>query len=303
MRGNSKTKSKFSIDFMGIGAEKSATTWIADCLRDHPEIFVPKEKEIYFFNDLDPHLLSVENPKFKKGIGWYRKFFDDADVKQKKGEFSPTYLYSKRTARRIKKFFPDIKIIVSLRNPVERAFSQYLHDKRLGLIHKSVSFEDAFRENSSLEEKSLYYKYLKYYYKFFPKKNILVILYDDIKIKPLKTIRGIYKFLGVRDINFRPESLSTRPLAASSARVGVLNRFLVKGEYFLKRNRLYFLSDFLEKSRIREIAHDFSFKINSKRIEKYPLIEGKLKGKMKRFFGTDIEKLENLINRDLSSWR
>src|SRR3989344_1753054 len=103
---------KFKLDFVGIGAEKAGTTWLADCLGDHPEIYIPRQKELFFFNKYDPHYLTVKNYRYKRGISWYKSQFRQSQPQTLKGEFSPTYIYDNEASFRIKKHFPDAKIIV-----------------------------------------------------------------------------------------------------------------------------------------------------------------------------------------------
>ena len=121
-------KKDLNVDFIGIGAERSGTTWVSNCLNDHPEICFSKQKEIFFFNKLDRHFLKLENLRYKRGINWYKGFFNHCAPGAIKGEFTPTYLFCPYAPRRIKSYFPNVKIVVCLRDPVERAFSQYLHN-------------------------------------------------------------------------------------------------------------------------------------------------------------------------------
>jgi len=78
---------KVEIKFLGLGAEKAGTTWVANTLAKHPEVFIPKEKELFFFNDLDPHFLKKINSRYQKwGYGWFNKKFSSAQAGQLKGE-------------------------------------------------------------------------------------------------------------------------------------------------------------------------------------------------------------------------
>lgn len=286
--------SKFLIDFLGIGAEKSGTTWLADCLKDHPEIYVPEIKEIFFFNTYDPHYLSEVNPKYKRGLKWYARQFK-CDSNMIKGELSPTYLYGKDTAQRIKKSFPNIKLIVILRNPTDRAFSQYLHDKRIGLIG-NITFEEALERYPNYIEKGKYHKHLTNYYSLFPSENIFVTLLEEVSGNPQESISDIYKFLGVNDVNFVPKHLKTKSNTATRAKFRYLNVLMVQSEYFLKKINMDFLIEFLEYTKIRSLALKIR-DMNSVNITNYPKMNTETRLKLSLEFKKDIISLEKLINK------
>jgi hypothetical protein len=293
---------KFKIDFLGIGAEKAATYWIYYCLKEHPEVCFPNKKEVFFFNEYDPHLLKIKNLKYKRGISWYKRQFSGCLKESVIGEISPTYLYGKKTAKRIKKHFPDVKLIACLRDPTKRAFSQFIHDKSIGVI-RDISFEEALNRQKSYVEKGLYLKHLKHYLRLFPRKNILIILVDDIKTNPKKVIKKIYKHVGVKNVNYFPKSTNKKENVASQSRFHLLNYLLIHIEYVLKRNNLVFLLRLLEKLGIRKLALYINFFFNRKPLEKYPKMKKSTEIMLRRKFLKDTTKLERLINRNLSSWK
>lgn len=290
----------FTLDFVGIGAERAATSWIATVLREHPEVCFSKPKETHFFDDKDPHLFAVKSFRYEWGMDWYKKHF--AHCKNAvMGEFSPSYLYRKVSARRIQKHFPNVKIIVSLRDPVERAFSQYLHDQQIGLI-KNISFEKALKQYENYFEKGLHYKHLAFYYSLFPAGNILVLLVDDIKKNPKCEIAKLYKFLGLKGVDFVPESLNKKLNVASKGVFPALNNFLLHTEYFLRRKKCKFILKVLEDSGLRNIAWS-SFFVNKKPIRKYPKLNKKTEMRLRSAYSSDILKLEKLLKRNLSFWK
>ena len=110
---------QFQPYFLGIGAQKSATSWISKCLNEHPDICVALSKETHFFSD---------DKRFSQGIEHYKLYFTNCCNKNiHKGEYSTTYLFSKFAPQRICNMYPDVKLIVSLRNPVDRAISHIKH--------------------------------------------------------------------------------------------------------------------------------------------------------------------------------
>ena len=210
------------IDFIGIGAQKSATSWIAKCLSVHPEVFVADCKETHFFSD---------DEKYSRGLDHYHEYFINSNSTQFVGEYSTSYLASCQAAERIKLYSSNIKLIVCLRNPVDRAFSHYLHltFKSENKIVDSSSLRDAIKTQPDIIENGMYGKYLSHYFKLFPANNILVLLYEDIQKDPRDFIKRVYDFIGV-DSRFTPSFLNVR-YNTSDARSSV---------YFKKVNKIYF---------------------------------------------------------------
>ena len=144
------------IDFVGVGAQRSGTSWIYACLYEHPEICAPM-KEIHFFS----------RPRYEKGIAWYLAHFAKCKEGTKKGEYSTSYLYSPVAAERIHKDFPEVKLVVSLRNPIDRAYSQYRNAIKAGEVSKGMTFEDFIEKDKSALEQGQYYTELMRYLALF----------------------------------------------------------------------------------------------------------------------------------------
>src|SRR5262245_48289245 len=106
-------------DFIGIGAQRCATSWIYECLACHPQVYMP-EKEIHFFDC-----------EFERGMDWYLNHFSTAHAGKLCGEFTPDYLSSPVAIERLRDLVPQAKLIISLRHPVQRAYSAY----RLFMAH------------------------------------------------------------------------------------------------------------------------------------------------------------------------
>ena len=109
-------------DFLGIGTQKGGTTYLHALLQHHPQIFLATPKEQHFFS-----------LHWQRGEQWYADQFAQAESHQCCGEVTPYYLFHPEVPQRIKSQLPDVKLIVLLRDPVERALSQYFHSRRLGL--------------------------------------------------------------------------------------------------------------------------------------------------------------------------
>lgn len=189
----------FKPTFIGIGAEKSATTWCWACLNEHPEVCMSYPKELNYFND-----------NYDRGSEWYAKHFAEPD-KLAVGEISPFYMDDNLTPGRIAKDFPDTKILVILRNPYERAKSHLFFDAHFSLSGISevnvLTASKMAKENDSYIRRSLYCKALKPYFKFFDRTRICILFYDDLKSDPALFISELYSFLGV-DASYSPKLLT-----------------------------------------------------------------------------------------------
>jgi hypothetical protein len=174
------------IDFLGIGAQKSGTSWVYTCLYEHPEICAPI-KEIHFFS----------RPRFSEGIEWYEAHFKKCAEGKLRGEFSTSYLYAREAPARISGLYPNAKLIAILRNPIERAFSQYRNAIKAGEIPEQISFEEFTKQEVSTLEQGKYAEQLTRYYAHFKKEQMLVLIYEDIRKDPIAFMRRIYEFLGI----------------------------------------------------------------------------------------------------------
>src|SRR6056297_310721 len=175
-----KSKKFKSPDFIGIGTMKAASSWIFYNLKKHPEICGAKRKEVHFF---DRH-------KYKKGLKFYSKFFKHCDENKIKGEFTPSYIYDKEAPGRIHDNLPEVKIIACLRNPVDRAYSEYRFSiEKKGKLRWYSGFLTALQKDRTFREKGFYYKQLKKYFNLFPKENIKIMIFDDLKRDPSSFIK------------------------------------------------------------------------------------------------------------------
>lgn len=185
--------------FIGIGAQKCASTWLHRILEEHPEVGVGVEKEIDFFSY-----------HFDHGYQWYEKQFDHCANKSIVGEISPSYFCESSVPERVYRYMPHAKILVSFRDPVQRALSNHRHEVRVGHFTGSgLSFEAGLANNPMYIEQGRYATHLKRWLQYFPQEQILVVLMEDVEKDPLSVARNVYSFLGV-DTSFQPLQLSKR---------------------------------------------------------------------------------------------
>ncbi|MBO9997919.1 MAG: sulfotransferase [Cyanobacteria bacterium SID2] len=206
--------------FFIVGAAKSGTSSLWHYLKQHPSIFMssPKEPNFFVFKGVDLHHQkgpSRPDILYRKlyrnsilNFDEYQNLFEDARDIPAVGEASVRYLYFPETARRIHEKIPDAKIIVMLRNPIERLYSHYNMNYRSLL--EPLSLDKALdREAERIQagwdydwhytKVGMYYPQIEKYINCFGRENVKVIIYDDFNKNPIEISHEVYRFLGVDD--------------------------------------------------------------------------------------------------------
>ena len=222
-------------DFIIIGAQKSGTTSLFFYLSQHPEIVPPLKKEIHYFDGgLKPN---VDN--YCKGEPWYRAHFPlkgNLAPGQIVFEASPLYLYNPLAPRRIFDLMPDVKMIVLLRNPINRAISQFNHNKRQGkeplslfeaLKKEEARMRPAVEQNDyksdlfrrySYKSRGLYKEQLERYFNHFSRDQLLILPSKVFFTQTRKTLRRIFDFVGVSE-DFQVKDLTPRNVSHKNRNV------------------------------------------------------------------------------------
>lgn len=187
---------KYSLpDFLIIGAQKSGTTALSYNLNQHPYIFMPIENgeiEIHYF---DKDVLWKE-----KNIHWYMKHFVKPNCLQ--GEKTPEYLFSHKCHKRMQSILPNVKLIILLRNPVDRAYSQWNHFNQIYEQSKywgwvKTDFENAIESNQGLLLRGEYINQINHLLKFYNKEQIYIGIAEKMKKNPKEEMKNIYTFLNI----------------------------------------------------------------------------------------------------------
>ena len=187
-------------NFIIIGAARAGTTSLYAYLSQHPQIFMSPIKETRFFAYEGPDtktFLGRPNPNIFPitTLEEYRALFEPAKSELAIGEASPIYLESPVAAQRIKQLLPEAKILAILRNPADRAFSDYLLALRYGRADWKV--EDAFGEDEHYVQVGFYYGKLKRYFDLFPREQIKICLHADFSRDAISVMQDIFEYLGV----------------------------------------------------------------------------------------------------------
>jgi hypothetical protein len=222
-------------DFLIIGAQKGGTTSLYYYLVQHPQIRHSTTKEIHFFDR--GSTLPVEY--YKKRQNRYRTHFPlISELKNniKTGEATPVYIFHPEAAGRIAYLLPDVKLIVLLRNPSERAISQFFHQKikkyeplsmmeafqaeetRLGHLWKNKNYDSEDFRRFSYKSRGLYQEQLERYFDYFPREQMLILNSEEFFQDPRSSLERVYGFLGV-DQSFLVRKLKPRNVSINRARV------------------------------------------------------------------------------------
>jgi hypothetical protein len=296
-------------NFLIIGAAKSGTTALYHILKKHPRIYMSSVKEPNFFaldgkparfngpgDDQAINNFSIENTER------YLSLFEGVRDEIAIGEASIWYLFSDIAPVRIKKTIPNAKLIVILRNPIDRAFSQFLHlrrDKREPYSNFSKAFDASEERIQSGWEFFWDYKGLGFYgaqlaryYQYFPPDQIRVYLYEDFVSNYNYVIQDIFKFLHIPPPDF--ELPNERHNEAGYIRNQALERFL-------NSNAFANIKIVLRHCFPHSLRKKLSMNVRSLNHQK-PALPFKTVSKLAKIYEDDIHLLGSLINRDLSFW-
>lgn len=266
-------------NFILVGVDKSATTWIYKCLIEHPDIyFPPYRSEVHFFDR-----------NYEKGISFYKKFYSKYNNEKAVGDLTPTYMHNEKIAELIKYHLPNAKIIFSLRHPVNRIYSEYLH------LYRNTNMNISFRkmtENKEFLRKSLYYEKVKKYFDLFPRNNILILIFETIRNNPQASLKKIYRFLEVRN-EFIPKNLKSKKninVQPNNIKIYRLIMLALRKLRHKHNPKIDYFIEIVKKSGLKSLISKKNNKIHLKKEEKEKLFN---------FYRKDIEKLSELIEIDL----
>lgn len=261
-----------------IGAAKAATTWIAHQLRTRPDVCMPGP---------EPHYFSRE---FDRGETWYRSLFADARPGQLVAEKSADYLAHAAAPARIAALLPSVQLIAQLRNPVERAYSDYCMLFRRGQVDGDVDrYLDGRRatERRFLED-GLYGRHIRRFLDYFPQAQLKVILHDEIKHDPAAVTAEVLTTLGLPP-RVESEQIERRVNDGASPLVPLALRRLPAP---MKRLAAPLRGNPLFESARRLIARPVD----------YPPLSDDTRRRLADFYRDDIGQLARTLDRDLDAW-
>ena len=210
---------------IGIGAQKCASSWIHSIAGSHPEIRIGTPKELDFFSYY-----------FDRGYRWYESHFNQETAGALRFENSPSYFHDPRAPGRARAYNPDLKVVLLLRDPVQRAFSNHLHEIVKGHVGP-VTFEEGLANNPAYVEQGLYATHLSRWREAFGPDRILVLFAEEIAADPATAAHALFGFLGVDD-GFDSAILHERRNESDRARLPALRGGLRAGGDWMRRRGL-----------------------------------------------------------------
>jgi hypothetical protein len=290
-------------NFFIIGAQKAGTTSLYYYLKQHPQVYMSPRKEPHFFEGMHsefyrpgrtiPPVTNLED---------YQALFEGVSDEKAIGEASASYLYSPRAPALIRRSIPHAKLIAVLRNPADRAYSNFVHCVQVGreplgsFVEALQAEKRRIRENWGplwhYKQKGFYYAQVKRYFDTFGQDQVKIHLYDDLKGSPFSTLRDIFRFLDV-DETFAPDlsiehntagvpknksiyAMAKRLASRNPAlKVALLERFLPAGPRRYVKNKIFV---------------------------KPPPLPAEVRRQLIDSYREDILQLQELIGQDLSPW-
>jgi hypothetical protein len=294
-----------------VGAAKGGTTTLHYALGQHPDVFMSRKKEPGYFVWPEEELQFINNgklitqPRFLVNhLDDYLRLFEEGRDKKILGESSTTYLFfCEKCIANLKRIHPDpahVNIVITLRNPVDRAYSQYMHKVRDGA--ESLTFEEALekerwrRENNwhfdyQYVQRGFYYGQVKAFMENFPQTKIF--LFEELRHEPGKVFTELQQFLGleVKELKADEElNVSGKP------KVEAVNRFLKR-----KNPLKSFIGKLIPKELRRKTRLRVQSTVYKYNLEKEAMNE-ETRVKLTSVFHDDVMRLQDLIGRDLTPW-
>jgi Sulfotransferase family len=269
--------------FIGVGPPRTATTWLHQVLAGHASL--PQEKkETDFYSK-----------NYAKGYDWYRYYFRDADPRLPMGEFSPTYFISDDARQRIARDIPGCRIICTFRDPVARAYSQWRLMVRN--VWTKSDFATAVLKHRELRESSRYAHYLGEWQKSVGAANVLVLLHEDLEADAQAFVDRVCDFIGAARFSVGSSSVAGQrvhgvPVAPKSRRLARNARNLMG---WLNDHRYHRLANSFRQSALWHFC--------AERGEPFQPVSPEVDSQLREYFRAEVERLEQMLGRDLSAWK
>lgn len=269
--------------FFVVGPPRTGSSWLHEILGPHTQLPSPS-KETRFF---DTH--------FNRGLKWYVAHYEQAGGQRHIGEVAPTYFASAAARERIARTVPQAKIICVFRNPVDRVVSLYRLKRAYGWI--PWSFREALERDPELMESSRYASTLKLWQRSFGVDNVFAGIYDDLQKDPQAFVNSLVDFIGVPRFKLadwqygfvHDSERMTHPRSYYRTRAATM------AANWFKARRMDRVVSAFKRSRFRHLVLGGG--------APFPKLSGDLLVRLQSEFQPEVEELEKLLHRDLSTWK
>lgn len=295
-------------DFLVIGAPKGGTTSLYRYLATHPDVFMSPVKEPHYFISPErrPAYRGVAGNRFNSRVVWrfeeYQRLFDGRGGQRVAGEASPTYLYAEGAPEAIRERLPDVRMITILRQPADRAYSHFCHNRRIrreplddfeaALEAEEQRIAEGWAPMVHYRARGRYAEQLARYLAVFPSDRILILFQDDLKRNAAGVLAQVCRFLGIDDgFEF-----------ATGVRHNVTSgmpRYPLVHQLFSSESGAVSLARRVLPEPFRRAMFEMLYLRNLEPIE--PLRPA-LRSALTAEFHDDIRALERMTGRDLSAW-
>lgn len=265
------------LTFLVAGCQRCGTTWLYEALKEHPEICLPGSKQSHFFDE-----------PAGKDLEWYLDRFHIVPAQHKAvGEVATGYSLPNAIPR-MAVALPHVRIIMVMRNPVERAYSYY----RSRAPHENwKSFEDALKTDPAIVSRGQYIDQIEALLKYYKRDDILFLLYDDLALDERKYLQQVYSFLGV-DPSFEPNVIGNPVRAA----------MLPQLRRALRAAGLTPLVNLVNRSMLGDVIRRFlKSRRKSRKVQRTK--PDHTHEQLQRHFHSYNERLSSFLQRDLTGWR
>jgi hypothetical protein len=263
------------LTFLMVGCSRCGTTWVYKALSEHPEVYLPEKKQTYFF---DSH--------YDKGIEWYLDHFTGIEPGHRAiGEIA-TYYSRPDLVPLVAKHFPHARLLMSVRNPVDRAYSYY--QSRASRFNWDTLEQAIDEQPVDVIERGKYIDQIETILKYYPREQLKIVFFDDLKDKPEEYLQSILDFVGV-ETNFKSSQIGQMVQVTLDPRI---RRTLI-------RMGLQPLMNYVSQRPLGDKIRSFLKKSN---IQRYKPISATDKQLLLEIYKPYNDRLAELTGRDLSAW-
>ncbi|MCF3641806.1 sulfotransferase domain-containing protein [Rhizobium sp. TRM95111] len=267
------------IRFLIVGATKSATTWLQQSLQRHPAVYMP-DPELHYFSRY-----------YDRGASWYLSQFEPGDHRRRLiGEKSNSYMDTPDAAGRIRRDLPQVQLIAQLRNPIERAYSDYCMLYRRGEVGRDIEqyLDPRVADGGRFLNGGLYYRQLCGFLEVFPADRFLILLFEDIRTQPQRQLDMVGAFLKLEgDLAIPPAEEKVKD--KTQAVIGPhLRRILSPLKPLVKPIR--------QTGAFAAVRSLVAKELN------YPALKPDLRSRLIEYYAGEVEQLGKSTGRDFSPW-
>lgn len=271
-------------NFLYIGTSKAGSTWLYDVLNRHPDVYMAPGKGLYFFSY-----------HYERGLDWYLSHFSGACGERALGEISHSYMYAPEACERIAALNPKMRLLVCLRDPTERAFSDHLDAVKNGRV--DCSFEAHLARNPQLVEWGRYARHLAPYVACFGRERLHVAVFEELNANPDAFARSIFSFLKVTAVPLAAGQRQ-RMQPAGKPRSRSVAQLVKKASHAARALGLRRLRGRVKTSRfVRSLLY------RPYAAEERPVMSPEERERLRALFRPEVEELDHLLGtRFLEHW-